>query len=94
MEDIREALNDLSDDDINSYYQTEFNKLTEGESLLSFQQFSDWKVVKDMITNQEINLEKIEEMWSIIPKQTINKGIDFKIFVLLLYLIFFLLFYN
>lgn len=47
MDDIRKALEDLSDEDILGYYAKEFEALTGGESLLGFQPLFDWSVVQE-----------------------------------------------
>jgi hypothetical protein len=72
MEDIKKALEALSEKDITAYYTKEFAELTNGEALLSMSQLFDWPVVQEVVESGHVSLQQLEMLWLALPKQPLG----------------------
>lgn len=72
LEEIKEALGNLSDDDIDDYYRAEFKDISNNEDLISYNQLLSWNDIKMSLDNNVITLEQFELMWNALPKRPMN----------------------
>jgi len=73
MEDIKVALEQLSEQDVEEYYRKEFQLLTGGNRLLTYSQLVGWSLVEEMIANRELTEEQLQSMWAALVKEPIRK---------------------
>lgn len=85
LEEIEEALKNLTDSDVEEFYRSEYENLTnagatgeEGKSLLSLAQLLEWSELVEMLNNKDITKEQIQNLWNALPKEPFvskkNKG--------------------
>lgn len=72
LDEIKEALGNLSDDDVEKYYQEEFENLSEGKELISFNQLLAWGEVQQLIKDGDLSTLKFNEMWDALPKRPLD----------------------
>jgi hypothetical protein len=72
LEEIKEALGSLSDEDIDNYYRLEFKSLSNNQELISYNQLLNWNDIKMSLDNNVITLEQFELMWNALPKRPMN----------------------
>lgn len=75
LDEIKEALGNLSDDDVEKFYQEEFAKLSGGEDLISFDQLLEWSEVQQLIKEGDLSISKFNEMWEALPKRPLDATI-------------------
>jgi hypothetical protein len=73
MEDIKVALEQLSEQDVEEYYRKEFELLTGGDRLLAYSQLVGWSLVEEMFSNRELTEEQLQSMWAALVKEPIRK---------------------
>lgn len=73
MEDIKVALEQLSEQDVEEYYRQEFELLTGGHRLLAYSQLVGWSLVEEMFSNRELTEEQLQSMWVALVKEPIRK---------------------
>ena len=73
MEDIKVALEQLSEQDVEEYYRQEFELLTGGDRLLAYSQLVGWSLVEEMFSNRELTEEQLQSMWAALVKEPIRK---------------------
>lgn len=73
VNDVTGLLDGMTSEEVIAYYQTEFNKLTSGKRLLTFQQLIQWKDLTDMIDEDLVTLRQVEELWTALPKESMVK---------------------
>jgi hypothetical protein len=78
MDEIQEALGNLTDEEVEQYYRSEFSKLTEGEAILSYSQLLEWVDIKDLIENGGITVDQVNYMWDALPKKPLGAFIKKK----------------
>lgn len=76
MEDIKDALESLSDEDVQEFYKKEFVALTTGERLLTFEKFMNWSMMQDLLNDEEITLSQTESLWMALPKEDVKKPVS------------------
>ena len=72
MDEISDALENLTDDEVEAYYRKEFSELSQGERLLSYQQLMKWADIAEMVENDVLNADQIKVMWNALPKQPLG----------------------
>jgi hypothetical protein len=72
MDEIQEALGNLTDEEVEQYYRDEFSKLAEGEPLMSYGQLTEWVDIKELIEGEAITMEQINNMWEALPKRPLG----------------------
>jgi hypothetical protein len=72
LEEIKEALGSLSDEDIDNYYRLEFKSISNNQDLISYNQLLNWNDIKMSLDNNVITLEQFELMWNALPKRPMN----------------------
>eukprot|EP01038_Epipyxis_sp_PR26KG_P005014 gene5014-7001_t len=88
LDDIQGALDMLTDDELESYYSDEFERLVSSQypDFLSYDQLLLWEDVQHILQSNGLRRTELEDIWYALPKKTFNKseeGIDKQTFILL-----------
>lgn len=68
LDEISNAIDGLTNEQKKEYYKAEFDSLTGGEELLSYQQLMEWQDIKDIISSSALSREQLNIMWEALPK--------------------------
>jgi len=72
LDEIAEAMNNLTDEDFEAYYMKEFEQLSQGEELISYQQLLSWPDLVEMIKAGNLSEEQVQGMWNALPKKPLG----------------------
>lgn len=77
LDEVAEALDGLSDEQVEAYYRKEFEDLTSKSpgagGLLSYRELMDWPDMREMIGTGIISQEAVDQMWAALPKQPLRQ---------------------
>lgn len=74
LDELQEALESLSDEQVEEYYRKEFAELTtkSGGNLLSYNELMGWSDMQEMIRSGMIAQHEVDKMWDALPKQPLG----------------------
>ena len=77
MDEIADALQSLTDADVEQYYRGEYSRLLEldGQNALSYETVLEWNDVQDLLSNQVVTIETVDELWESLPKKALRDGV-------------------
>jgi len=83
LDEIEEALESLSDADVEKYYRKEFEILTGGDRLLGYDSLMEWPDMADIFSSGSLDKEQVLKIWNALPKEPLpakkaNKGFGSK----------------
>ena len=77
LDEVAEALDGLSDEQVEAYYRKEFEDLTSKSpgagGLLSYREVMDWADMREMLSTGIISQEAVDRMWAALPKQPLRQ---------------------
>jgi hypothetical protein len=78
MDEIADALQSLTDADVEQYYRGEYSRLLEldGQNALSYETVLEWNDVQDLLSNQVVTIETVDELWESLPKKALRAGVS------------------
>lgn len=56
-------VSDLPDPENIAFYDSEFNKMADGKTMISFFNILNWQDVKDMINEEALTMEEVSDIW-------------------------------
>lgn len=76
MDEIADALQSLTDADVEQYYRGEYSRLLElgGQNALAYETVLEWNDVQDLLANQVVTIETVDELWESLPKKALRDG--------------------
>lgn len=78
MDELQEALEGLSEEQVEQYYREEFAELTKGggaEALLGYEALMGWADMREMLSTGMLMEDQVATMWDALPKQPLpSKG--------------------
>lgn len=72
LDEIKEALGSLTDDEVEEYYKEEFLRISEGEELISYDQLLAWTDITQLIEAGDVTMSQFNEMWDALPKRSLG----------------------
>ena len=72
LDEIQEALGNLSENEVDKYYEEEFIKISEGEELIGYNQLLAWIDVQKLLETEAITMELFNGMWEALPKRPLG----------------------
>jgi len=74
LDELQEALESLSDEDVEAYYRKEFASLTQrsGGDLLSYKDLMEWPDMQEMLQHGVLKQDDVDRMWNALPKQNLG----------------------
>ena len=72
LDEIQEALGNLSENEVDKYYEEEFLRISEGEELIGYNQLLAWSDVQKLLEGQAITMELFNGMWEALPKRPLG----------------------
>lgn len=76
LDEVQDALGNLTDSEVEEYYRAEFLKLSDGEELISYNQLLNWSDTQELINDNVITLDQFNSMWEALVKRPL--GIFYK----------------
>ncbi|KAJ1415977.1 hypothetical protein B484DRAFT_454405 [Ochromonadaceae sp. CCMP2298] len=72
LEEIREGLGGMSQEDVVSFYREQFQKLCKGKKLLTYRRLMDWDMMKSMIEEGEVTEEQVKQLWGALGRESVS----------------------
>ena len=72
LEELKDALGNLTETEVEDYYRSEFTKISEGEDLISYNQLLGWTDVQELIDSNYITLDQFSAMWDALAKRPLG----------------------
>lgn len=69
---IRDAVEGLTPEEMDKYFEEEFVRLTGPKGFLSYQQLLEWEMVQELMEDDELTGEQLREIWEILPKRQVD----------------------
>jgi len=72
MDELQEALEGLSEEQVEQYYREEFAELTKGggaDALLGYEALMGWADMREMLSTGMLMEDQVAAMWDALPKQ-------------------------
>ena len=72
LEEIKDALENLTDEQSSDYYKAEFIRLSDGEELLTYNQLVEWDDIKQYLESGAISNQQMNDLWDALPKRPVG----------------------
>lgn len=75
VNEIKEALENLTDEDVETYYRAEFEVLAKAnKGVVNYSTLVKWPDIEDMVSSGDLQVRDLDQIWEALPKEKVDKS--------------------